>query len=103
MLITFRTNNQGSVIMFAHDAQKMMALLGLPGNGSIAPTQLPELMRQLKEAMAADKSQNPIVWPEASDNEEDKDIPPVVQFSQRAAPMLQLMERCLKTGETIRW
>ena len=53
--------------------------------------------------MDADKTVNPIVWPEEQDADIDKEAPVVIRFSQRAAPMLQLMERCLAATETIRW
>jgi hypothetical protein len=102
-LMTFRSPTQGSVIMFGDHAKQLLAALDLPESGEIMTAQLPALMARLQQVIAADKSANPIIWPEDLNAEEDKDAPVVVQLSQRAAPMLQLMERCLSATETIRW
>jgi hypothetical protein len=83
-LITFRSKNQGSVIMFPADAMKLLALLDLPGTGTLLPDQLSALMAQLG-------------------SEHHEEPPQVIHFAQRATPVLQLMARCLKASETIHW
>lgn len=102
-LITFRSPTQGSVIMFGENAQQLLTALGLPDAGEITTAALPTLIARLKAAATADKTHNPIIWPEENDPDADKDAPALIHFSQRAAPMLQLMERCLAATETIRW
>ena len=102
-LITFRSPTQGSVIMFGGDAEQLLSALDLPESGEITTGQLPNLIARLQAAMQTDKVHHPIVWPEEQDADIDKDAPVVIRFSQRAAPMLQLMERCLAATETIRW
>ena len=102
-LITFRSPTQGSVIMFGNDAQQLLAALNLPEAGEIMTAQLPELITRLQKVIAVDKRANPVIWPEDLNAEEDMNAPVVVRLSQRAVPMLQLMERCLSATETIRW
>lgn len=102
-LVTFRSPTQGSVIMFGENAKQLLSVLGLPASGEITTAELPALIERLKTAAAADKAHNPIVWPEENDPDADKEAPVLIHFSQRAAPMLQLMERCLAATETIRW
>jgi hypothetical protein len=102
-LITFRSPTQGSVIMFGDNAQQLLSALSLKKAGEITTAELPAMIEQLKAAMAADKAHNPIVWPEENNPDIDKEAPVLIHFSQRAAPMLQLMERCLAATETIRW
>ena len=102
-LITFRSPTQGSVIMFKTDAGQLLETLGLPAAGEISAAQLPEMMARLQAAITRDKSQNPIIWPEENNPDIDKEAPALIHFSQRATPMLQLMERCLAATETIRW
>lgn len=102
-LITFRSATQGSVIMFPVDAKQLLTVLMLPERGELACAQLPACITQLKAAIEADKVDHPIVWPEEQDADIDEDRPAVIRFSQRATPMLQLMERCLKATESIRW
>ena len=102
-LITFRSATQGSVIMFPVDAKQLLTVLMLPERGELACAQLPACITQLKAAIEADKVNHPIVWPEEQDDDIDKEQPIIIRFSQRATPMLQLMERCLKATESIRW
>ena len=89
--------------MFGDNARQLLAILGLPAAGKMTSAELPALIASLKAAAATDKMQHPIVWPEESDPDTDKEAPVPIRFSQRAAPMLQLMERCLAATETIRW
>ena len=102
-LITFRSPTQGSVIMFGKDAKQLLMALDLPESGEITTAELPALIKRLQQVISVDKSANPVVWPEDLNAEEDKDAPVVIHLSQRAVPMLQLMERCLSATETIRW
>ena len=101
-LITFRSKNQGSVIMFPADAMKLLALLDLPETGTLLPDELSALMPRLATAIQTDQAQNPVIWPE-DDSEHNEEPPQVIHFAQRAAPVMQLMARCLKASETIRW
>ena len=102
-LITFRSPTQGSVIMFDDNAQQLLTTLGLSAAGELTTAELPGLIARLQSAMATDKAQNPIVWPEEPDADIDQEAPVVIRFSQRASPLLQLMQRCLSATETIRW
>lgn len=102
-LITFRSKNQGSVIMFPADAMKLLALLDLPGTGTLLPDQLSALMARLATAIKTDQAQNPVIWPEEDGSEHHEEPPHVIHFAQRATPVLQLMARCLQASETIHW
>lgn len=105
-LITFRSPTQGSVIMFPADAKQLLRVLALPERGELTSAQIAACITQLKAAIAADKAQHPIVWPETQDDdmvETDPEAAIIIRFSQRATPMLQLMERCLAATETICW
>ena len=89
--------------MFGRDAQTLLDTLNLSAHGEMTAAQLPALLEHLKTAIDADKAANPLIWPEDLDAPEDMDAPVIVHFSQRAAPMVPLMERCIKSGETILW
>ena len=102
-LVRFQSPTQGSVIMFGQDAQTLLDTLGLPVHGEMTAGQLPDLLQRLKTAIDADKAANPVIWPEDLDVPEDMDAPIIVHFAQRAAAMVSLMERCIKSGETILW
>ena len=102
-LIKFQSPTQGSVIMFGDDANTLLTTLSLPDHGEITSAQLPDYLARLKTAIDTDKAANPVIWPELLQTEEEKNEPVVVRFSQRAAPMVQLMERCISATETISW
>lgn len=102
-LITFRSPTQGSVIMFGDNAKQLLSVLNLPDSGEISTADLPKKIACLKNAMNSDKSNNPIIWPDDQDTDNVEEASVTIHFSQRAAPMLQLMERCLAATETIRW
>ncbi len=102
-LIKFQSPTQGSVIMFDEDAQTLLNALNLPVHGEIATAQLPEHLRRLNSAIDADKAANPVIWPELLQTEEEKNEPVIVRFSQRASPMVQLIERCINATEPIHW
>ena len=102
-LVTFRSPTQGSVVMFGDNAEQLLTALNLPAVGEITTAQLPATIERLKAAIETDKRYNPAIWPDQSDLDFDKNAPVIVHFSQRATPLLLLMERCLAATETIRW
>lgn len=102
-LVTFRSPTQGSVIMFGNDAQTLLTALNLPTQGEISSAELPAYQHCLQAAIDRDKAQNPIVWPEAAEDSFEPEAPLIVRFSQRVAPFMQLIERCIAATETIRW
>lgn len=89
--------------MFGKDAEMLLNTLGLSATGEMNTAQLPGYLQRLKTAIEADKATNPVVWPEDLDTEADENEPVIVRFSQRATPMVQLMERCIRATETISW
>lgn len=89
--------------MFGDDAKQLLTALNLPESGEIMTAQLPALIQRLQQIIAVDKSANPVVWPEDLNTEVEQEAPVVIHLSQRAVPMLQLMQRCLSATETIRW
>lgn len=102
-LVTFRSPTQGSVIMFSNDAKQLLAALDLPESGEIMTAQLPALITRLEQVIQTDKAANPVIWPEDLDSNDELNAPVAIRLSQRAVPMLRLMQRCLATTETIRW
>lgn len=102
-LTKFQSPTQGSVIMFGKDAEMLRVTLHLPEKGEMSAEQLPGYLARLKTAIEADKAMNPVIWPEDLDRDSDENAPVIVRFSQRAAPMVQLMQRCISATEPISW
>ena len=102
-IVKFQSPTQGSVIMFGKDAEMLRVTLNLPEKGEMTAEQLPGYLARLRTAIEADKATNPVIWPEDLDSEPDENAPVIVRFSQRAAPMVQLMERCISVTEPLSW
>ncbi len=102
-LIKFQSPTQGSVIMFGEDAKTLLNVLNLPAHGEMTIAQLPEYLQRLQTAIDTDKAANPVIWPELLLTDDEKNEPVIVRFSQRATPMVQLIERCISATEPIHW
>lgn len=89
--------------MFGDDAKQLLTALNLPASGEMMTAHLPTMITRLQQIIEIDKRANPVIWPEDLNTEEDTGAPVLIRLSQRAAPMLQLMQRCLSATETITW
>ncbi len=108
MLVTFKSKASGDVIMFGDVAHRMMEIMGKEagGQGIVTVEKLPEAIALLKAAAAADR--------EAKRSLKEEDLPqleaaadgsqrPFVSLSQRAMPLIELLERSLKKQVPVVW
>lgn len=108
MLITFRSQAAGDVMMFANVAKQMLSIIGKEhaDKGIVTVAQLPEAIEALKRAIAADKA----AWTEQSaagrpetQSESDGERGAFVSASQHAQPLLELFEWSLKDDKPVLW
>jgi hypothetical protein len=111
MIVTFQSPASGDVIMFGDVAQRMMKLMGkdVTDKGIITVEQLPDAVARLKAAIEEDKRQR------AGVQEEDQPLTekvgaggtansrPFVTLTQRAVPLLELLEWSLKKKKPVVW
>jgi len=112
MIVTFQSPASGDVIMFGDVAQRMMKLMGkdVTDKGIVTVEQLPEAIARLKAAIEEDKQQRAGL--------QDEDLPqtepagsgghaqssrPFVTLTQRAVPLLELLEWSLKKSKPVVW
>lgn len=111
MIVTFQSPASGDVIMFGDVAQRMMKLMGkdVTDKGIVTVEQLPEAIARLKAAIEEDKRQRAGV--------QEEDLPrtepdrgggaqgsrPFVTLTQRAVPLLELLEWSLKKKKPVVW
>ena len=108
MLVTFESKASGDVIMFGDVAHRMMAIMGKEedGQGIVTVEQLPEAIARLKAAVAVDKQEKRTqedqfeVAPDGSDRGNPR---PFVSLSQRAMPLIELLERSLQKRVPVLW
>ncbi|MDP1733421.1 MAG: DUF1840 domain-containing protein [Sulfuritalea sp.] len=111
MIVTFQSPASGDVIMFGDVAQRMMKLMGkdVTDKGIVTVEQLPDAIARLKAAIEEDKRQRAGV--------QEEDLPrtepdsgakasssrPFVTLTQRAVPLLELLEWSLKKKKPVVW
>jgi len=108
MLVIFQSQASGDVIMFGDVAYRMMEIMGKPAatKGIVTVEQLPETIARLKAAIAQDKA--------ARAGLGEDDLPQLeetpdgvkrayVSLTQRAVPLIELLEWSLKKGVPVVW
>ena len=113
-IVTFKSKASGDVIMFAAVAKQMMQLMGkaVTEAGIVTAEQLPEAIARLRAAVDADRDQHQALLQaeaEADANPDAKVAPPVpagpsgVSLTQRAIPLLELLERSHRKQVPVLW
>jgi len=100
MLITFKSKASGDVIMLGQNGKEMLGVLGKDadaGQGILTVAQLPGAIILLEQAMAADRARR---WAPA---ETGRAADQGVRLSQRALPVLDLLQRSLKGDAAVTW
>lgn len=109
MLITFKSDADGDVIMFGKVGQMMLECLGkdpADARGIITVAQLPEAIARLRAAIEQDKAETPRddereedEWREPAPSRPD----PVIRLAQRAAPLLAMLQHSERAGVAVIW
>lgn len=108
MIVTFKSAAGADVIYFGDVAQRLMALMGKEAGpkGIITVEQLPEAIARLKAAIAEDRERHlRLVQDEERGTEtaEGGGTRPAVSLTQRALPLLALLEESLAEKKPVVW
>jgi hypothetical protein len=111
MIVTFQSPASGDVIMFGDVAQRMMKLMGkdVTDKGIVTVEQLPDAIARLKAAIEEDKQQRTgvkeedVPQTEAAGSSGAQGSRPFVSLTQRAVPLLELLEWSLKKKKPVVW
>jgi len=95
MLVRF-DSKVGMITMFGDVAIKLLRMMGQSGAvpGAILAADIPAAVQRLRQAVG--------VAPRAP-GEKDEDGEPPVNLSQRAFPLIELLERATKSGADVIW
>jgi hypothetical protein len=102
MLVTFKSKAAGDITMFAEHAEALLAVVGKtlgasgPDRGIITAAEIPLALQKLKAA--ADTAR--------SAQRETQDLPDAernVSLSQRAYPLIAMLERAAKEDADVVW
>jgi hypothetical protein len=102
MLITFKSKASGDIPMFAEDAKALLAVLGKDYD----PTSAPRGIITAKEAPAALEKLKKAADTARVDQREKQDLPDAgltVSLSQRAFPLIAMLERAAKANADVVW
>ena len=108
MIVVFQSKASGDVIMFGDVAHKMMEIMGKEASeqGTVTVEQLPAALASLKAAVAADREEKKGLAEEELPQFEvaaDGSRRPYVSLSQRATPLVELLEWSLKKKVPVVW
>lgn len=108
MLVIFQSQAAGDVIMFGDVAYRMMEVMGKAPEprGIVTVEQIPEAVARLKAALAADRTHHAEIA--AREEPEFEKTPdgserPKISLTQRAIPLIELLELSLKNGKPVVW
>jgi hypothetical protein len=104
MLITFKSSAAGDVIMLEENGKELLGALGRdPGDakGIFTVEQLPAALATLNAAIVADKAGDG----KQSDHSDqgESGLGGVVRLSQRAFPLLEMLQLSLKEQAPVTW
>ncbi len=113
MIVRLTSNTSGEMIMFAEHARRLFDLLGkeCTARGVFTAEQLPNAIGALRtaieqakeEARQASADEHDAGENSLDEDEKEKKVVDTVSLTQRATPLLHLMERTKKDGGFILW
>jgi hypothetical protein len=89
----------GTITRFGDVATRLLRMMGQSGAvpGAVLAADIPAAVSRLRQALAGQR-ENP---PAQKDRKEDEEPP--VGLSQRAFPLIELLERAAKRGDDVIW
>ncbi|MBU0600995.1 MAG: DUF1840 domain-containing protein [Gammaproteobacteria bacterium] len=106
MIITFKSRATADTIMFGDVAKELLAHMGksFDARGIITLEQLPDAIAALKKAAAASReAQREQAPPDEDENADAAQMPMPVSLAQRAAPLVEQLERSLSASQPVIW
>jgi len=104
MLVTFKSAASGDLVMFERNGKEILPLLGKnpeEARGIVTVEQLPAAIAALRTAIAADKARQ--AGQPADENDTETGVDRKINLSQRALPLLEMLERSLQEREPVTW
>ena len=107
-IVTFKSAACADVIYFGDVAKRMMELMGkeIADKGIVTVEQLPDAIARLKAAIAEDKErhrQHVLNEDQKTEQAADGGCRPAVSLTQRAVPLLEMLETSLQEKKPVVW
>jgi len=103
MLVTFRSDAYGNVIMFGDIAIYLLKLMGHSGTvpGAILTEDIPAALTRLKSAVAVNR--NASTSEASADSDDDGSTKDVVSLGHRAFPLIELLTAAASAKCNVIW
>ncbi|WP_119156946.1 DUF1840 domain-containing protein [Caldimonas tepidiphila] len=105
MIYKFKSKAAGDLILLGPSGDQILQIIGKEPapKGIILPEAMPEAVRALEAAIAADEAERQRQEQEAA--EAGEPLPPRegITLRQRAWPMVEMLKRCHAAGKEIVW
>lgn len=100
----FKSRETGDLVMLQQHGQRMLEILGkrLSGPGIIQPGEMDAAVQKIRAAVAADDAARQKEKAEEDGHHDDAQTDPV-SLRMRAAPFIEMLERCEKANVEIVW
>jgi len=94
MLLEFKGERTGTVMMFGTIAKQLLKMMGQSGNeeGAMKAPDVPAALQKLKDALNAMPAQD-------SDEDDDNEV----SIHTRAVPLIDLLEECIREDSYLMW
>ncbi len=107
MIYEFKSRATGSVVMLQPVAERLLEIIGkAPGPaGIVTVAQLPEAIRRLEAAVAAERAQPAAsAAPQPSDDTQEGPDPAArISLTQRAWPLIEMMKAAATAERDVTW
>jgi hypothetical protein len=102
MLVTFTCKAYADITMFGNVAVSLLKLMGHSGTvpGALVAAEVPQALERLRAGIEAQGDTPAPASDDDSDRDEDE---PVVRLSQRALPLIELLEAAVKDKCDVMW
>ncbi len=108
MLYKFKSQATGDLIMLEANGRQMLKIMGKGDDANLAkgilePGGMPAAVQALTKAVYEDDQARALALARAEEDGEESGPVTTVSLRQRAAPLLDMMQRCLAADTPIVW
>ena len=110
MLYRFKSKNTGDVVMLEPNGRQLLEIIGKhPGaQGIVLKDEMPAAIEAIRAAIAHDEDMERQRQEEARRKAQQGEAvvvpsPPGVSLRHRAQPFVEMMQRCIQTGDDVVW
>ena len=105
MLYKFKSKATGDLILLEPQGRQFLQLIGkaVEPKGIIEAEQMPEAIKALQDAVAAEELQQAEAVAQAKAQGQKPPTFEAISLRQRTKPIIDMLERCHKAGQPIVW